>query len=164
MIALAARLGAEPDRDEDEDDRRASLIGVRVLVVEDEPDARELAVMALEHRGAEVTAVPSSAAGVTAILSSGRSLPHVLVSDIGMPGENGYDFIKRVRALDPNQGGRIPAVSVTAYTTPKDVARALAAGYQLHVPKPMDPSALVNAVSKLARRGPGASALPAATS
>ena len=139
----------------DIDDGDASLIGVRVLVVEDEPDARELAVMALEHRGAEVTAVPSSSAGVSAILSSSPyALPHVLVSDIGMPEENGYDFIKRVRALDPNQGGRIPAVSVTAYTTPKEVDRALAAGYQLHVPKPMDPSALVKAVAKLVRRGP----------
>ena len=147
-------LLAEPRHDGD-DDVDASLIGVRVLVVEDEPDARELAVMALEHRGAEVTAVPSSSAGVSAILSSSPwALPHVLVSDIGMPEENGYDFIKRVRALDPNQGGRIPAVSVTAYTTPKEIDRAFAAGYQLHVPKPMDPSALVKAVAKLVRRGP----------
>jgi|SoiMetStandDraft_2_1073263.scaffolds.fasta_scaffold05978_3 signal transduction histidine kinase/ActR/RegA family two-component response regulator len=147
-------LHAEPRHDGD-DDVDASLIGVRVLVVEDEPDARELAVMALEHRGAEVTAVPSSSAGVSAILSSSPwALPHVLVSDIGMPEENGYDFIKRVRALDPNQGGRIPAVSVTAYTTPKEIDRAFAAGYQLHVPKPMDPSALVKAVAKLVRRGP----------
>ena len=147
-------LHAEPRHDGD-DDVDASLIGVRVLVVEDEPDARELAVMALEHRGAEVTAVPSSSAGVSAILSSSPwALPHVLVSDIGMPEENGYDFIKRVRALDPNQGGRIPAVSVTAYTTPKEIDQAFAAGYQLHVPKPMDPSALVKAVAKLVRRGP----------
>jgi signal transduction histidine kinase/CheY-like chemotaxis protein len=147
-------LLAEPRHDGD-DDVDASLIGVRVLVVEDEPDARELAVMALEHRGAEVTAVPSSSAGVSAILSSSPwALPHVLVSDIGMPEENGYDFIKRVRALDPNQGGRIPAVSVTAYTTPKEIDRAFAAGYQLHVPKPMDPTALVKAVAKLVRRGP----------
>jgi CheY-like chemotaxis protein len=114
--------------------------------------------MALEHRGAQVTAVPSSSAGVSAILSSSPyALPHVLVSDIGMPEENGYDFIKRVRALDPNQGGRIPAVSVTAYTTPKEIDRALAAGYQLHVPKPMDPAALVKAVAKLVRRGPPSS-------
>ena len=148
-------LQAESGRHDGDDDGDASLIGVRVLVVEDEPDARDLAVMALEHRGAEVTAVPSSSAGVSAILSSSPyALPHVLVSDIGMPEENGYDFIKRVRALDPNQGGRIPAVSVTAYTTPKEIDRAFAAGYQLHVPKPMDPSALVKAVAKLVRRGP----------
>jgi signal transduction histidine kinase/ActR/RegA family two-component response regulator len=152
-------LQAEPSRSNGDEDGNASLIGVRVLVVEDDPDARELAVMALEHRGAQVTAVPSSSAGVSAILSaSSYTLPHVLVSDIGMPEEDGYDFIKRVRALDSNQGGRIPAVSVTAYTTPKEIDRALAAGYQLHVPKPMDPTALVSAVAKLARLGPLSSA------
>jgi len=153
MIAAPQRLDAASDHDAGHDDGHASLIGVRVLVVEDQADARELAIMALEHRGAQVTAVPSSSAGVSALLSSAPcSLPHVLVSDIGMPEENGYDFIKRVRSLDPHQGGRIPAVSVTAYTTPKDVARAIAAGYQMHVPKPMDPAALVKAVAKLAPR------------
>jgi CheY-like chemotaxis protein len=164
MIASPERVEVAPDRPENEDDGAASLVGVRVLVVEDEPDARELAVMALEHRGAQVTAVPSSSAGISVILSSSpHALPHVLVSDIGMPAENGYDFIKRVRGLDPNQGGRIPAVSVTAYTTPKDIACALAAGYQLHVSKPMDPAALVNAVAKLVRRGADASAQGAMT-
>jgi signal transduction histidine kinase/CheY-like chemotaxis protein len=154
-VASPEILQAGPGQHDIAEDGDASLTGVRVLVVEDEPDARELAVMALEHRGAQVTAVPSSSAGVSAILSSSPyALPHVLVSDIGMPEENGYDFIKRVRALDPNQGGRIPAVSVTAYTTPNEIDRAFAAGYQLHVPKPMDPSALVKAVAKLVRRGP----------
>ena len=153
MIAAPQRVDAASDHDAGHEEEHASLLGVRVLVVEDQADARELAIMALEHRGAEVTAVPSSSAGVSALLSSAPcSLPHVLVSDIGMPGENGYDFIRRVRALDPNRGGQIPAVTVTAYTTPKDVARAIAAGYQLHVPKPMDPAALVSAVAKLAPR------------
>jgi CheY-like chemotaxis protein len=153
MIAAPQQSDAAPDHAAGHDDGHASLMGVRVLVVEDEADARELAIVALEHRGAQVTAVHSSSAGVSALLSSAPlRLPHVLVSDIGMPEENGYDFIKRVRALDPNQGGRIPAVTVTAYTTPKDVARALASGYQIHVPKPMDPAALINAVAKLAPR------------
>jgi signal transduction histidine kinase/ActR/RegA family two-component response regulator len=151
-VVSAEIVHGDADRHDGDQDGSASLVGVRVLVVEDEPDARELAVMALEHRGAEVMAVPSSSAGVSAILSSPYALPHVLVSDIGMPEENGYDFIKRVRALDPSQGGRIPAVSVTAYTTPKEIDQALAAGYQLHVPKPMDPAALVKAVAKLVRR------------
>lgn len=147
---------SEPVRQSDcTEDDDLSLVGIRVLVIEDEPDARELAVIALEHCGAQVTAVASSSAAVSTILSSSPyALPHVLVSDIGMPGENGYDFIRRVRALEPSQGGRIPAVSVTAYTTPKEIERALAAGYQLHVPKPMDPAALISAVAKLVRRGP----------
>jgi len=146
-----------PDRleiDGRSQDRTTSLIGVRVLVVEDESDARDLAVIALEHCGAQVTAVPSSSAAVSAIVSaSPHALPHVLVSDIGMPTENGYDFIQRVRALHPERGGRIPAVTVTGYATPEDVDRALAAGYQRHVAKPMDPFALVTVVAELARSG-----------
>ena len=137
------------------EDRISSLIGVRVLVVEDESDARDLAVIALEHCGAQVTAMPSSSDAVSAIVSaSPHALPHVLVSDIGMPTENGYDFIRRVRALHPERGGRIPAVTVTGYATPEDVDRALAAGYQRHVAKPMDPFALVTVVAELARSGP----------
>jgi signal transduction histidine kinase/CheY-like chemotaxis protein len=132
----------------------ASLAGIRVLVVEDEPDARDLAVIALEHSGAQVTAVPSSADGVSAILASPHALPHVLISDIGMPTENGYDFIRRVRSLTPGQGGTIPAVSVTGYASPEDVSRALAAGYQVHVAKPMDPIELIATVAELVRSGP----------
>ena len=140
-----------------EDEKTASLVGVRVLVVEDESDARDLAVIALEQCGAEVTAVPSSSDGVSALISaSPHTLPHVLVSDIGMPGENGIDFIRRVRSLHPDRGGTIPAVTVTGYATPEDVDRALAAGFQRHVAKPVDPSALVTAVAELVQ-----SAIPA---
>jgi signal transduction histidine kinase/ActR/RegA family two-component response regulator len=136
----------------DEKEETAVLTGVRVLVVEDESDAREVTAIVLEHSGATVTAVGSSAAGVSAILaSSPHALPHVLVSDIGMPGENGYDFIRRVRALDPAQGGTIPAVTVSGYATPEDVDRALAAGYQRHIAKPMDPSVLVAVVTDVIR-------------
>jgi signal transduction histidine kinase/ActR/RegA family two-component response regulator len=138
------------------DEKSASLVGVRVLVVEDESDARDLAVIALEQCGAQVTAVPSSADGVSALMSaSPHALPHVLVSDIGMPGETGYDFIRRVRSLHPERGGTIPAVTVTGYANPDDINRALAAGFQRHVAKPVNPSALVAAVADLVQ-----SALP----
>jgi signal transduction histidine kinase/ActR/RegA family two-component response regulator len=127
-----------------------SLTGVRILVVDDETDARDLAVTALEQCGAEVTAVPSSSDALAALLAaSADTLPDVLVSDIGMPREDGYDLIRRVRSLQPERGGRIPAVTVTGYATPEDVDRALAAGYQVHVAKPMDPAALVTAVADL---------------
>jgi PAS domain S-box-containing protein len=129
-----------------------SLAGVRVLVVEDESDARDLAVTALRHCGAEVTAVSSSADAVSAILAASPDhLPHVLVSDIGMPREDGYDLIRQVRSLPPERGGLIPAVTVTGYATPGDVGRALGAGYQIHLSKPMDPPALISAVARLAR-------------
>jgi signal transduction histidine kinase/ActR/RegA family two-component response regulator len=130
-----------------------SLAGIRVLVVEDESDARDLTVTTLQYCGADVTSVSSSADAIAALLAMGReALPHVLVSDIGMPREDGYDLIRQVRALSPERGGRIPALTVTGYATPEDVSKALSAGYQFHVSKPMDPSSLVKAVADLAKR------------
>ena len=128
-----------------------SLAGVRVLVVEDESDARELVVTALEQRGAEVLPFSCSADAVDGVSrSAAGTLPHVVVSDIGMPGEDGYELIRRIRSLPPERGGRIPAIAVTGYAARDDVARALAAGYQLHVSKPIDPRSLVVVIAKLA--------------
>jgi CheY-like chemotaxis protein len=134
--------------------RSASLGGVRVLVVDDESDARELMIAALTQAGAEVTAVASSLDAVAAIESAAPDLlPHVIVSDIGMPGEDGYSLMRQVRALQPARGGRIPAITVTSYASHEDVAKAMAAGYQRHVSKPMDPSTLVVVVAQLAHTG-----------
>jgi signal transduction histidine kinase/ActR/RegA family two-component response regulator len=130
-----------------------ALAKVRVLLIEDEPDSRDLARAALTRFGAQVSAVSSSAEAVNAILAASQeTLPHVVVSDIGMPVEDGYVFIQQLRALAPERGGRIPAVTVTGYSTPGDVDRALAAGYQLHLSKPVDPLALIEAVAKLSRQ------------
>ena len=129
-----------------------ALATVRVLLIEDEADSRDLARTALASCGAQVSAVASSAEAVSAILNSPPdSLPHVVVSDIGMPIEDGYVFIQQLRSLAPEHGGRIPAVTVTGYSAPDDVDRALAAGYQMHLPKPVDPMALIEAVAKLSR-------------
>ena len=129
-----------------------SLDGVRVLVIDDETDSRDIAVAALERGGAEVQAAASSADAVSGILRAPvHRLPHVVVSDIGMPIEDGYAFIRQLRALPPEQGGRIPAVTVTGYGSRDDVSRALAAGYQMHVAKPIDPIALVAAVARLSK-------------
>jgi signal transduction histidine kinase/ActR/RegA family two-component response regulator len=132
-----------------------SLSGVRVLVVDDEADARELAASALEHCGADVIAVSSTSEAMAQIASaSPEDLPDVLVSDIGMPREDGLDFIRQVRSLVPEDGGRIPAVTVTGYATPEDVERARAAGYHVHLAKPVDPAELIAEVARLARRRP----------
>jgi CheY-like chemotaxis protein/two-component sensor histidine kinase len=129
-----------------------ALAMVRVLLIEDEPDSRDLARAALTRFGADVSAVSSSAEAVTVILSaSPDTLPHVVVSDIGMPVEDGYVFIRQLRDLSPERGGRIPAVTVTGYSTPGDIDRALEAGYQMHLSKPVDPLALIEAVAKLSR-------------
>jgi len=129
----------------------ASLDHVRVLLIDDDRDARDLSLAVLEQCGARVTAVSSGAEAIASLLETpGHQLPHVIVSDLGMPGRDGYQLIRQIRAID-NELGRIPAVAVTGYATADDVQRALAAGFQVHISKPMDPAAFVAAVADLAR-------------
>jgi signal transduction histidine kinase len=122
------------------------LAGVRVMVVDDDRDARELLTATLGYYGADVTAA-DSAAEALALLPEVR--PDVLLSDIGMSGEDGYSFIRRVRSLPPDRGGHIPAVAITAYATAADRAEAMSSGFQLHVPKPFDPIELARTVQRL---------------
>ncbi len=126
--------------------RAEGLAGVRVLVVDDEQDTRRLISTVIAQSGAEVTAC-SSAGEALETLKTWR--PHILMSDIGMPGEDGYALIKQVRALPPERGGRTPAAALTAYARDEDRGRALAAGYQLHIAKPFNPRELLAAVSDL---------------
>ena len=124
---------------------------VRVLLIDDDKDARELSLAVLEQCGARVKAVSSSAEAIASLLDTPRGLmPHVIVSDLGMPAQDGYQLIRQIRAID-SELGRIPAVAVTGYATADDVQRALTAGFQLHISKPMDPAAFVAAVADLAR-------------
>ena len=127
----------------------ASLQDVKVLLVDDEADARELFKAVLEGSGARVTAVAS---GAEAFSSFTTSPPDVVVSDIEMPDENGYDLIRRLRGLPPERGGRTPAAALTAYAGAEDRMRALRAGFQLHVSKPVQPAELVAAVARLVHR------------
>jgi PAS domain S-box-containing protein len=137
----------------DQPDALASLVDVRVLLIDDHPDAREMASAVLEQCGARVQAVGSSAEALTVLTQEPRSLlPHVIVSDLGMPTEDGFQLIRRIRALDAELR-RIPAVAMTGYATSEDVNRALAAGFQVHVAKPIDLTAFVAAVAELARSG-----------
>lgn len=122
--------------------------GTRVLVVEDEADAREVAAFALERWGADVL-VAASAGEAFHLLT--RERPDVLVADIQMPGEDGYSLIQRVRGLPPEQGGRTPAVALTAYASVSDRARVLEAGFNRHVPKPVRLPDLLAAVAALVR-------------
>jgi signal transduction histidine kinase/ActR/RegA family two-component response regulator len=116
------------------------LEGLRILVVDDEPDARSLARRVLEERGADVVTVASALEAMAVV--GGDVMPSVVVSDIGMPDEDGYDLIRKMRAL-PGRAGRIPAVALTALARTEDRQRALLAGYQTHVSKPVDPTELV---------------------
>lgn len=128
---------------------RPSLAGVHVLVVEDHDDSRHLIRMVLRQAGADVAVASNSAEGF-AKFKSGH--PDVLVSDIGMPEETGYDLIRKIRVLPRALGGETPAIALTAWTRKEEVTAAFRAGFQVHIPKPLDASALVQAISELCRK------------
>jgi PAS domain S-box-containing protein len=126
-----------------------SLEGVRVLAVDDEDSARDLIAAILTRRGAQVRTVASATEAIAAFESFA---PDVVVSDIEMPGENGYSLIRRIRALPPERGGNTPAAALTAYARMEDRMRVLVSGFQLHISKPVDPSELVAVVASLTGR------------
>ena len=126
-----------------------SLSGLRVLVVDDEADAREVVSTILSQAGAEVAAAASVAQAIDLI---DQWHPDVLISDIGMPGEDGYDLIRKVRARSADQRGQIPAVALTAFARTQDRLKVLSAGYQMHVPKPIEPIELVTVIASITRR------------
>lgn len=127
----------------------ASLRGLRILIVDDEMDTLDFTATVLEKCDAQV-AIASSAAEALETLKRWR--PDALVSDISMPGGDGYELISKVRALAPEQGGRVPAIALTAYVRVEDRLRALSAGYQMHVPKPIEPGELVMVIASLLGR------------
>jgi PAS domain S-box-containing protein len=126
-----------------------ALEGLRVLVVEDDPDARRYVGHVLQECKADVVAVGSAAEALDTLP---HFRPHVLVSDIGMPRTDGYELMRAIRSRPAKEGGLTPALALTAYASTEDRARALAAGYQRHLAKPVDPADLVDAVTDLADR------------
>ncbi len=125
------------------------LRGLRILAVDDEADSREYLRRLLVEQGAEIVSVASAADAVD-VLS--RDSPHfnLLISDIGMPDVDGYELLRRVRALGHARGGGVPAIALTAFARSEDRTRAMLAGYQVHISKPIEPQELVATVSSLA--------------
>lgn len=152
-------LDAAPLRSTDDQagkDRREALFastlnGLLALVVDDEQDARELVAAILRQYGAEVIIAATAAAALRIIREAPR-LPDLLISDIGMPEEDGYSLIRKVRALPADQGGQIPAIALTAYGRIEDRIRVLSAGFQRHVPKPVEPAELALSAAHLIGR------------
>jgi CheY-like chemotaxis protein len=122
------------------------LYGIKVLIVDDDRDTRDLIEWVLKRVGAEVTAVGSAREALEAI---DRDKPHVLVSDIAMPEEDGYSLLRKIRALPPEHGGRIPAIALTAHSLVQDRLQSLRAGFQSHVPKPVVPEEMVEVVASV---------------
>ena len=121
-----------------------------MVAVDDDADARKLLGTVLTRCHAKVTVVASAADALEAVR---RERPDVLLSDVEMPGEDGYSLIAKVRALPPGEGGQTPAAALTAYARLEDRTKALRAGFQMHVPKPVEPAELVAVVANLAARG-----------
>ena len=152
VVRLPTRLGFVKSPVEDTVTGPASpnmLVGVRVLVVDDEPGARELIANVLQGYGADVSLAESGQAALTRLF---EHRPDVLIADVGMPGMDGYALIEQVRALDPDFGGRTPAIAVTGYASQLDRLRALQAGYQNHVAKPVEPHELAIVIASLTGR------------
>jgi len=132
------------------------LNGLRVLVVDDNVDTLELVTIILGEYGTEVITAASATEAIEAITQGARSAsaqlkPNILISDIAMPGVDGYSLIRKVRTLSSEQGGQIPAIALTAYASEEERTRILDAGFQMHIPKPVEPSELVAVVAKLAQ-------------
>ncbi len=127
-----------------------SLAGVHVLVVDDEPDSRDMITLALRRRGAQVTA---NASAKEALDSWQKLQPHLLISDIGMPGQSGYDLIQRIREIELSHGivdgQQVPAIALSAYAHPEDRERSLARGFHLHATKPIEPEKIVRLAAEM---------------
>lgn len=123
-----------------------TLQGVYILIVDDDTDTRDFIEFLLQHAGAMVTTAASAEEALTALM---QSQPDVLLSDIGMPDMDGYMLMQRVRALPPEQGGKTPAIALTAYAGEYDQHQALSVGFQRHLPKPVEPEKLVEVIVSL---------------
>jgi CheY-like chemotaxis protein len=146
--ALAARAGAPSSPPASSGVRTGrALEGLRIVVVEDDDDAREMVSIILGHAGALVESAASAAAGFHAFCCNP---PQLLVSDIGMPDEDGYSLMRRIRALQCCEGGDVLAIALTAFTRPEDRMLALRAGFTIHLSKPVAPPALVAAAATVA--------------
>lgn len=132
-----------------------TLVGRRILVVDDEPDACELLQRVFSERGAEVVTVQSVSEAMAAYEGFA---PHILISDIGMPGEDGYELIRRIRSREVGTGRSIQAIALTAFARPEDRALALNAGFQMHIAKPVEPAKLTATVARMVLAGPASRA------
>jgi CheY-like chemotaxis protein len=130
---------------------RERLDGIQILVVEDDDDTREVLSLGLQMAGAQVESVGAAREAIEALKNH---VPDVIVSDIGLPDEDGLALMRRIRTLSPSRGGRVPAVAVTAYTLVDDAQETIRAGFQEHFRKPLETSMLFDRIAELADEGP----------
>ncbi|MEP6521791.1 PAS domain-containing protein [Microcoleus vaginatus DQ-U2] len=145
-LPLAPRSQELPAIEQPSDSTAGDLSGLHVLVVDDEADSREFVAFVLEQAGASVTSV---ACATEALQAFSQAVPEIVVSDIGMPEMDGYMLMRHIRSLPLEQGGQIPAIALTAYAGEMDLQQAIAAGFQRHLAKPIDPEAVIAIVTEL---------------
>jgi PAS domain S-box-containing protein len=152
-LSYASQMTDQATRETKPMTKLPALAGVKALIVDDESDARELLSMLLRQSGVDVIATSSAAEAMEELMAcSPTALPDVIVSDIGMPGEDGYSLMKRIRQLTPAQGGQIPSIALTAFSRPKDRVHALSVGFHNHISKPVEPAELLVVISQLTGR------------
>jgi signal transduction histidine kinase/ActR/RegA family two-component response regulator len=127
--------------------RGYSLKDITIVLVEDDPDSSDMLVTVLTHQGATVVTASSAQEGLEKVR---LAKPDILISDVGLPQEDGYDLIRKVRQLPPGEGGAVPAIALTGYVSHQDRSAAIAAGFQEHVPKPLDVEYLIESIARLA--------------
>ncbi|MEH1766489.1 MAG: PAS domain S-box protein [Nostoc sp.] len=146
LLIRSEQVWGEENQSLSSESESSLLADTQVLVVDDEPDIRDLITFILQDYGVEVTAVASAQEALQAL---SESIPDVLISDIGMPKTDGYMLMREVRSRSPQQGGSVPAIALTAYAGEMNQQQALAAGFQMHISKPVDPDVLVKAIADL---------------
>ncbi len=156
IITLPQAPNKMTGNDQAEKDQNAALLpsmlnGLLAVIVDDERDARELVAAILRQYGAQVLIAASAAEALHLVQNSPR-MPDLLISDISMPEEDGYSLIRKVRALQPDKGGQIPAIALTAYSSMEDRIRVLSSGFQRHIPKPVEPAELALSAAHLTGR------------
>ena len=132
---------------------KRTLAGVNVLIVEDDPDSREVLQLFLEQNGAAVQAVDSARAAMAALSETNNKLPHVIVSDLAMPEEDGYSLVSRIRELPEEKGGRVPALALSAFASAESRQRAFESGFQRYLTKPFEPDLIVDQILALKELG-----------
>ncbi len=147
-VATYRQTSPQPERLTDHAPQEATLNlnSMKILVVDDDADSRDFIAFVLKMYGAEVTKVASAWEALQVIF---KSQPDVLVSDIGMPFMDGYELLRKLRVLPPETGGKVPAIALTAFAAEYDQQQAIAAGFQMHIPKPVEPDTLAAAVVQL---------------
>jgi CheY-like chemotaxis protein len=133
-------------------EQHSQLAGRRILTVEDDADARQMLEIVLRSQGADVVAVGSVREAI-AVLDDKKWKPTLILSDLGMPDEDGYDLIRKVRSRSADDSGETPAIAFTGYAGKDEVERALKAGYQAHLLKPIDLSALIKMIAAMSPQG-----------